>query len=157
MGIGNILVGDEGIGVRVIEAFQARFDLPPSLEVIDGGTMGLDLLSFIEGRERLLLVDAVNIDAQPGTIVTLEGEDVPKFLSIKMSVHQIGLPEMLSAARMIGILPKELCLVGIQPKTLDTGLDLSDEVSGKMDELLSAITDKLGQWGIELQERAGVC
>ncbi len=149
LGVGNILLSDEGIGVRAVEALGERYELPADVEIIDGGTMGLDLLPFIEHKERLLIVDAVNIGEPPGTIAVIEGDDIPKFLAIKMSVHQIGLPEMLSAAKIMGILPREMCLVGIQPKTMETGVLFSDEIENSFERLMKAVTDRLSAWGIK--------
>ncbi len=148
LGIGNILLGDEGVGVQAIEAIMERYDLPESVELIDGGTMGLDLLPFIENRDKVLIIDAVNIGKPAGTLVTIEGDDIPRFLNLKISVHQIGLPEMLAAANIMGIMPEEICLVGIQPKTFRTGLDLSDEIAGKLDALIDAVLGRLEEWGV---------
>lgn len=153
LGIGNILLSDEGIGVRVVEAIQERYNLPDDLEIIDGGTMGLDLLPFIEHKDRLLIVDAVNIGQPPGTITEIEGDDIPRFLAVKMSVHQIGLPDMLSAAKMMGILPREMCLVGIQPEILKTGLEMSETMTANLDLLIDAVSNRLRAWGIEMKEK----
>lgn len=153
LGIGNILLSDEGIGVRVVEAIQERYELPDDVEIIDGGTMGLDLLPFIEHKDRLLIVDAVNIGKPPGTITEIVGEDIPKFLAIKMSVHQIGLPDMLSAAKMMGILPGQMCLVGIQPEILKTGLEMSETMTENLDLLIDTVSDRLRRWGIEMKAK----
>ncbi len=149
LGIGNILLSDEGIGVRVVEAIRERYEFPGSVEIIDGGTMGLDLLPFIEGKDSVLILDAVNIEKPPGTIVKIEGDEIPKFLSMKISVHQIGLPDMLSAAKLMGIMPEEICLIGIQPKNMETGLLLSDDVGDKLDSLIEIAMNKLEEWGIK--------
>jgi len=155
LGVGNILLSDEGVGVRAIETLREKYDFPDSIDVIDGGTMGLDLLPFIEGKDRVLLIDAVNVNEPPGTIVKIEGCDIPKFLSQKMSVHQIGLPDMLCAANLTGILPNELFLVGIQPKTMDTGLSLSDDIMDRMDCLVEIVITKLREWDVPIKEKAG--
>lgn len=149
LGIGNILLSDEGIGVRVVEAINDRYELPESVEIIDGGTMGLDLLPFIEGKDKILIIDAVNIEKPPGTIVKIEGDEIPKFLGMKISVHQIGLPDMLAAAKLMGIMPEEICLIGIQPKNMETGLLLSDDVGDNLDSLVEIATNKLEEWGIK--------
>ena len=156
LGIGNILLSDEGIGVRVVEAIKDRYELPESVEIIDGGTMGLDLLPFIEGKDKVLIIDAVNIEKPPGTMVTIEGDEIPKFLSMKMSVHQIGLPDMLSAAKLMGIMPEEIYLIGIQPKNLGTGLLLSDDVGDNLDSLVQTAMNKLEEWGIMAKEKKPV-
>jgi hydrogenase maturation protease len=149
LGVGNILLKDEGIGVRAVEVLRERYTFPESVELIDGGTMGLDLLPFIEGKERILILDAVNVEKPPGTLVTIEGDDIPKFLSMKLSVHQIGLPDMLSAAKFMDIMPNDLCLIGMQPKTMETGYGLSDDIEDKIDILIERALEKLDEWGVK--------
>ena len=153
LGVGNILLSDEGIGVRAIEALTGRYTFSEEMGCIDGGTMGLDLLPFIEGKKRLLIIDAVNASRPPGTIIRIENKDIPKFLGQKLSVHQIGLPEMLSAAALMSILPEEICLIGMQPEKLETGLSLSGVASARFNDLISAVITKLAEWGIEARER----
>lgn len=148
LGVGNILQKDEGIGVRAVEILKDRFDFGDDVSIIDGGTMGLDLLPFIEGNDRILIVDAVNTGEKPGSIVRIGGDEVPRFLSTKLSVHQIGLPDMLSAAVMMGILPKEVCLIGIQPENIETGISLSGSVERRMDDIIVAVLEKLDEWGV---------
>jgi len=148
LGVGNILQKDEGIGVRAVEILQERFEIRDDIRILDGGTMGLDLLPFIEGYDNLLIIDAVKTGGEPGTIVRIEGDDVPRFLSTKLSVHQIGLPDMLSAATMMGIMPEKTCLIGIQPETIESGIELSGSVEKRMEDIINAVLEKLEQWGI---------
>lgn len=153
LGVGNILLSDEGAGVRAVESLREKYDFPESVELIDGGTMGLDLLPFIEGKDKLLIIDAVTIDKPPGTLIKIEGNDIPKFLSLKLSVHQIGLPDMLSAANLMGILPKDMCLIGIQPKSLETGTELTDELFRCLDAVVEKALDTLRAWGVSVREK----
>jgi hydrogenase maturation protease len=154
IGIGNLLLGDEGVGIHAIEALRERFekDLPEGLQFIDGGTMGLDLLPYVEGLDKLLIVDAANLNEPPGTIRVMEGDNVKRFLDTKFSVHQIGLPDMLFAAELKDILPKEVCIVGIQPKVIETGLEMSEVVTKNFGSLLNVIIKKLRDWGFNLEE-----
>ncbi len=156
LGIGNLLLSDEGVGVHAIRALREKYTFPEGLELIDGGTMGLDLLPFIEGKEKLLIVDAANFEAPPGTIRPLEGANIHRFFDKKFSVHQIGLPDMLFAAELKGMLPPTLCLVGIQPETLETGLEMSGAVRENFDSLIDAIIKKLREWGFEVKGAANV-
>lgn len=156
LGIGNLLLRDEGAGIHAIRALRDRFTPPEGLELIDGGTMGLDLLPYIEGRERLLIVDAANFGAPPGTIEVLEGDRVRRFLDSKFSVHQIGLPDMLFAAEFQGNLPPEVCIVGIQPETIETGLEMSRKIMENFEAFVQTIIKKLSDWGIELEDSANV-
>lgn len=147
-GIGNILLSDDGAGVHAVHKLQSEYVFPESVEFIDGGTKGLDLLPLFENRDKVLIVDAANFKKEPGTIGTVEGDKIPSFLSTKLSVHQIGLPDMLFAARLMDIMPPEICLVGIQPLSMETTVEMSDIVKGKFDELIDRVLDKLKEWGV---------
>jgi hydrogenase maturation protease len=147
LGVGNKLMSDEGVGVHVIERLAAGYDIPEEVQVLDGGTLGMDLLYYLEGIENLLLVDAVEAHKEPGTIIRLEGEDVPSFLSLKISPHQLGVPDMLAAARFKDLYPKRLVLWGIQPELLEIGLDLSPLIESKVDTLVTNMVEQLKAWG----------
>lgn len=147
LGVGNLLLSDEGVGIRVIERLAETYDLPESVQILDGGTLGLDLLYYLEGVENLLIVDAVEMEKTPGTLLRMEGEEVPAFLSIKMSPHQIGIPDMLFAAKLKDLYPRNVVLWGVQPAVLDTGLDLSSAVAAQLEVLLLRVVDQLVSWG----------
>jgi hydrogenase maturation protease len=147
LGVGNLLLSDEGVGIRVIERLVETYDLPESVQILDGGTLGLDLLYYLEGVENLLIVDAVEMEKTPGTLLRMEGEEVPAFLSIKMSPHQIGIPDMLFAAKLKDLYPRNVVLWGVQPAELDTGLDLSSAVAAQLEVLLLRVVDQLVSWG----------
>ena len=147
LGVGNKLMSDEGVGVHVIERLVAGHDLPEEVQVLDGGTLGMDLLYYLEGIENLLLVDAVEAHKEPGAMICLEDEDVPAFLSMKISPHQLGVPDMLAAAKLKGQYPKRLVLLGIQPELLEIGLDLSPLVESKVDILVTKVVAQLKAWG----------
>lgn len=146
LGIGNLLLGDEGAGVHAVNALRERHVFPEGVRFIDGGTMGLDLLPFIEGRDRLLIIDAVDFDAEPGTVKVIEGNDLRAFLDAKLSVHQIGLPDLLFAAALTGVTPPEFCLVGIQPDRLEIGVQMSEKVRANFETLIEAALERLGRW-----------
>jgi len=149
LGLGNILLGDEGVGVRVIERLQERYEFPEEVQVVDGGSGGLGLLYFFEGVSRLVIVDAVKAGNEPGTLIRLKGDEIPAFLSPKISPHQEGLADLLFAAKVTGILPEEIVLWGIEPAKLDIGLDLSPVVAAKVDELAEKVVEELRNWGLE--------
>ncbi len=155
IGLGNILMRDEGIGVHAVLALQERFEVPPELEIVDGGTAGLDLLPFFEGRDRVLLVDAVDFGAEPGFIGELANEAIPaRFGKNKASLHHVGLAEVLALAQLQNILPQEICLIGIQPASLDPGLELTGTVQEKFDALIARVRTKLRDWDIYLASRS---
>jgi len=152
LGIGNILLQDEGIGVRVVEALQQHYQIDPAVEVVDGGTKGYELIPFLE-VEHVLVVDAVEADAQPGTIVCLRNDAVPRFLGQRLSPHQIGLADLLSIALLRGLDPDETVLIGVQPDALDVGIDLSPTIEAQLPHLVDLVVEQLQQWGYSVTPR----
>ncbi len=153
LGLGNILLQDEGLGVRALERLTAKYRLPQEVRAIDGGVMGLDLLPYLEGVTDLLLLDAVQTGQPPGTLVCLEGEEIPAALAVKMSMHQVGLQELLALSQLQGTLPRRVVLWGMEPASLDPGLDLSPAVAAQLDNLVQAVVQELREWGVEVVER----
>jgi len=151
IGVGNLLLSDEGVGIHVAQRLIREYALPEEVLVLDGGTLGLDLLYYLEGIENLLLVDAVLMNQEPGTLKRMVDDEVPSYMSFKMSPHHIGIPDMLFAAKLKGLYPPNVVLWGIQPGVVDIGLDLSEPVSAQVDTLLDNITQELQQWGCNLQ------
>ena len=132
LGIGNLLRGDDGIGVHVVRALEARLasgglDLPP-IELVDAGTTGLALLPRIHGSRALLLVDALDLGAVPGTVLVLRGSEIPGMAAGTEAFRRAGPEDLLASARLAGVLPAAVALVGIQPLGIDAGLDLSPPV-----------------------------
>ena len=155
LGIGNVLWGDEGFGVRCAEAFHARFEPHAAVTVLDGGTQGLYLLPFVQSVDRLLVFDAIDFGLAPATLKVLEGDEVPRFMGAKkMSLHQTGFQEVLACAQLTGALPAQLVLIGVQPEELeDFGGSLRDSVKAQIPRALDCARAVLGGWGIALQER----
>jgi hydrogenase maturation protease len=147
LGVGNLLLSDEGVGLRVVERLAETYELPEEVQTLDGGTLGLGLLYYLEGVENLLIIDAVEMDKEPGTLLRLEGDEIPAFLSVKMSPHQIGIPDMLFAAQLRGLYPRNVVLWGVQPATLEVGLELSPPVAAQVNILVEKIVKELAQWG----------
>ncbi len=156
-GIGNILLSDDGIGVHVINRLLDEYDFPENVEFIDGGTKGLDLLPLFENRDKVLILDAANFKKEPGTIDTIVGDKIPAFLSMKLSVHHIGVPDLLFAAKLMEIMPAEIRLIGIQPESMETSIELSEVLKNKMDEFLSTILNQLKDWGVEVTAKKHKC
>ncbi|MFZ5452881.1 MAG: HyaD/HybD family hydrogenase maturation endopeptidase [Thermodesulfobacteriota bacterium] len=153
IGLGNILLQDEGVGVHAVRQIQERYETPPELEIVDGGTSGLDLLPYIEGRDRVLFVDAVKFGQEPGYIGILENEEIPAFFAVISSLHHLGLADILAAAQLLGTLPPEICLIGIQPYSLETDLELSPHLKVRLEALLKQVLAKLQDWGLSWRLR----
>ncbi len=154
LGIGNILMSDEGVGVHAVEALQQRFTLPDNVEVVDGGTTGMELLPDLQGARHLIVVDAVRVGAPPATVVRLEGEEVPAFFKTKLSPHQVGLCDVLAALRFSGGAPDRVVLIGVQPVSLDMAMQLSPEVAACLDRVLELVVAELAAIGSPAQARS---
>ena len=154
LGLGNILMGDEGAGVRALETLREKYEFPEVVRFLDGGTMGLDLIYYLEGTEKLIVIDAVSSGSPPGTIKMLEGPEIPSVLAGKFSVHQIGLQDLFFALDITDKRPAEACLIGIEPKIIDLGLELSPEVKKALPSLIDAVMKRLSLWGIQVVKKA---
>jgi hydrogenase maturation protease len=156
LGIGNILWGDEGFGVRALEAFHARYDMGGAAQLLDGGTQGLYLVHHVAEADDLLVFDAIDYGLEPGTLKIVRDGEVPKFTGAKkMSLHQTGFQEVLSAADLLGHYPKRLALVGCQPLDLENwGGPLTDPVRAAIDTAIEAARGILEEWGAPCVPRA---
>lgn len=148
LGIGNLLMADDGVGVRIAQGLSSRYRFPSGVKVLDGGTLGLDLLPRLEGIERLLVVDAVETGDKPGTMVRLTGEDIPLALETKVSPHQMGLKDLLTVAALQGNVPSEMVLWGVQPASIELDMVLSPDVAEKMPLLEEKVLEELRVWNI---------
>ncbi|GBG02743.1 hydrogenase 2 maturation endopeptidase [Azospira sp. I13] len=155
LGVGNILLTDEGIGVRVIEALQSRYRLPDHVLVLDGGTAGMELLEPLEGLDALIIADAVRVGQPPGSVVLLQGDEVPAFFRTKISPHQIGLSDLLAALELTEQAPKHVSLIGLQPVSLDTGMALTAEAEARVPEMLALVVAELAKAGVMAEPVAG--
>ena len=156
LGLGNILLGDEGVGVRVVERLLEQYDFPEGVRVMDGGTLGLDLLPYVEGASRLLVIDAVQARHPPGTLVRIEGDEIPIFLDAsKVSPHQEGLQDLLAVAVLKGYLPDEVIFWGAQIESLGVGLELNEPVAAQVDALGGKVLEELARWGVDARKKAG--
>lgn len=155
LGIGNVLWADEGFGIRTIETLHARYCFPDSVRVMDGGTQGIFLLPWVTNARRLLIFDAVDFGLEPATIKIIRGDDVPRFMGAKkVSMHQTGFQEVLSAADFAGQLPEELVLIGVQPELLDDyGGSLRPSVKARIDPAIELGLEILNDWNVTARLR----
>jgi len=148
LGVGNLLLSDEGIGIHAVRKLLEIESLPEDLEIVDGGTAGLNLLYYLEGVDRLVIIDAVETGGPPGTIVRLAGDKIPAYMALKISPHEITLPDFLAAAKLRDLYPKEVIVWGMQPRSLDVGVDLSPDLAAMLDTLVDHV---LGEFAISKQ------
>lgn len=154
LGVGNILLSDEAIGVRVVEALAQRYHLPEKVEVLDGGTAGMELMEAMANREQLIIVDAVVTRKDvPGSVICLHDNAVPTLFCNKISPHQLGLSDVLSALRFTGEYPKKLTLIGVIPASLEPHIGLTPVVSQSLESALDAVLSELSASGVALTPR----
>jgi len=154
IGLGNILLMDEGVGVHAVEALKSSLDFPDHISLLDGGTMGLDLLPYFEGMEKILFIDALDLHQEPGTIAVLEDDEIPAILRPALSFHQVGLADLLFASKFMGIRPAKIALIGIQPEKIETGLALSETLERNFEKLLHTILEKLREWNVAFRKKS---
>ena len=149
LGVGNILLTDEGIGVRVVEAFEQRYLLPEGVDVLDGGTAGMELMEAMANRTHLIIVDAVvSRKSEPGALLILRDDEVPTLFNNKISPHQLGLSDVLSALRFTDEFPGRITLVGIIPQSLEPHIGLTPVVQASLEPALEAVLTALRASGI---------
>jgi len=154
MGVGNILLRDEGFGVKLLYLMKAKYDFPENVILIDGGTAGIFLSPEIDHLDKLLIVDVVKAEGKPGDIKTYEKEDFfIDRLPLKLSPHQLGLQEVLLLNEIKGTCPEEIKLIGIVPKSIETGTSLTPELEEKIPEVEKLVLETLKGWGIEPKEK----
>jgi len=146
IGIGNVLMRDDGLGVHVIERLKVLYHMPPNVRFVDGGTLGLSLLPLLDGITHLLLIDAVRGMGAPGDIVRLRDDEIPAYLATKVSVHEVGLQELLATAGFAGCLPDEIVLWGVEARDVELGDGLSSVVRDALDELVERVAGELKMW-----------
>lgn len=156
LGIGNILWADEGFGVRAVEAFHQAYRVPDNVTILDGGTQGLYLVHYVTEADYLIVFDAIDYGLVPGTLKLVRDEEVPKFTGAKkMSLHQTGFQEVLSAADLMGGYPERLALIGCQPVDLeDWGGPVTEPVRAVIPQALGVALDVLREWGVRAEARA---
>ena len=153
LGIGNLVMSDDGVGVRVVQQLQREYCFTENVGIMDGGTLGLDLLPKLEGIEHLIVVDAVETGQEPGTCVRLGGEELPIALETKVSAHQMGLKDLLSVARLLGHSPGEMVLIGVQPGSIEMDTELTPKVDAVLQVLVDKVLDELKKTGVVCTRR----
>ncbi len=148
LGLGNILYGDEGVGVEALSPLIARLGEQENVEIVDGGTLGLHLLPIVEDSSYLLVLDAINAGEAPGTLIELRGEEIPLYEGIKLSEHQVTFQEVLGLATLRGNVPPHLYLIGVQPQQLAIGIGLTPVVAAAVPLMVERALAVLRQWGL---------
>lgn len=154
LALGNPIRSDDGMGLAALQHLEEDPRVPGSVKLVEGGTKGLELVSYVSGASRLLVLDAVDVGAQAGTVVCLQGEEL-RSLPGNGNVHELALADILNALRMLGEAPQETVLLGVQPGTTVLGTSLSGCVQSALPVLVEAAIAQLSRW--ESRDSCGQC
>ncbi len=150
LGVGNILLTDEGLGVHVVNEMRKEYTFSPEIGIIDGGTMGMELLSYMRGMKKLLLVDAVNGGEEPGTVYEFPHRDMETYFTDHISVHEVGMQDILRIRALQDNPLEDAMVIGVEPESLDIGLAVSDTVKNVLPDVKQRVIGVLKTWGVEV-------
>jgi hydrogenase maturation protease len=156
LGLGNVLLADDGLGAAALARLERQYNLGDNVLVLDGGTLGMALLDRVAEAEDLIIVDAVRTDAPAGTLVRLDGADVGEAVRDRLSPHQVGVADLLDAARLIDRYPSKVTLLGLVPESLDLAVARSEPVNGGLDDLVEAIIREARSLGYEIVPKSAI-
>ncbi|HEX4006546.1 MAG TPA: HyaD/HybD family hydrogenase maturation endopeptidase [Acidobacteriaceae bacterium] len=151
VGLGNLMRTDDAVGMLAIERLKIGLPLPEGVALIEGGTLGLDLLHPLAGVTHLLALDAIDAGAEPGTLVRFAGEEIAD-LPVSKSVHLLGFSDLIGAMRLTGDAPGEIVVLGLQPHTIAWGTRLTPLVEAALPKLLDATVEQVMRWAREAAE-----
>ena len=150
LGIGNIILSDEGFGVRVAEYLQEKYNFPDNVALIDGGTLGIELTQFITGTKKLLIIDSINGGKPPGTLFHLEGDEIRAHFNEKLSAHEVGIQDVLTMLELTGKNISEVVVIGAQPFTLEAGVELSPQMKLLLPQIADKAIEILKRWKVSI-------
>jgi hydrogenase maturation protease len=149
LGLGNLLLQDEGVGIHALRTLQENYQFTPQIELVDGGTSGLDLLTFFRPEAKMIMLDAMLFEQSAGSIGRVENEDILARLNTKTSVHHLGLSDLLAIAQLTDVTPGEIVLFGVQPESMDLKVEPTKTVKDAIPKLLEYVIEQLGEWGVK--------
>jgi len=153
LGLGNILCSDDGVGVAAVSELAREYDAPGDVRILDGGTLGLALLPYLQEAASAILVDAIRADGSPGALVRVEGSEVGPAVRERLSVHQVGVADLLDGARWLDLYPESVVLLGLVPESLELGVTLSPSVESQIPGLIARIIEEARSLGWPLTRK----
>lgn len=153
LGVGNILLTDEGLGVHVVEDLKANYTFTPQISLIDGGTMGMELLTYMRGMKKILLIDAVNGGEAPGTIYEFPHRELEQYFTDHISVHEVGMQDILRIRAIQENPLEDAIVIGVEPESLDVGFEPSVPVQKALPEVKERVLRVLRKWGVQIEPK----
>lgn len=153
LGIGNTILSDEGFGVRVVEYLQQNYKFPENVQLIDGGTLGVELHHFIIGTQKLLIIDSIDGGAVAGSTFHLRDDEILKHFTQKISAHEIGIQDILTMLEITGKKIPCVELLGAQPYSLDAGINLTEPMLKLLPTFAGKALEVLKSWGVKISRR----
>ena len=147
LGLGNAVCQDDGAGIAAVHRLTREYDLPEGVLALDGGTLGLSLLPLVDSAAQVILIDAIQANAPPGTLVRIEGDEVPPAVYERLSPHQIGVADLLAGATLLDRYPDRVVLLGVVPESIDLGLGRTKAVDASIPELVAQVVEELRALG----------
>lgn len=153
LGVGNVILRDEGFGVRVAEYLDAHYEFPENVQIVDGGTLGIELTQYVTGTDKLLVIDSINGGAEPGTLFRFHNDAVMDHFQEKVSAHEVGIQDVLALLTVTGHKIPEVIVIGAQPYDLEAGVELSEGMQNLLPQVVAQALKDLKAWGIEPKEK----
>ena len=150
LGIGNIILSDEGFGVRIVEYLEKNFVFPDNVALIDGGTLGVELTHFITGTRRLLIIDSINGGVAAGATFHLRGDEIKAHFAQKISAHEVGIQDVLTMLELSNKKIPHVELIGAQPFSLEAGVELTPQMAKLVPLFADKAVNILQSWGLEI-------
>ena len=153
LGVGNVILTDEGFGVRAAEYLDHHYTFPDNVQIVDGGTLGIELTQYVTGTNKLLVIDSINGGAEPGTVFRFHNDAIMEHFQDKLSAHEVGIQDVLALLTVTGHKIPEVIVIGAQPFDLEAGVGLSDGMQALLPQIVEQILKDLRGWGIEAQRK----
>lgn len=148
LGVGNIILTDEGFGVRAVEFLAANYEFPDNVRLVDGGTLGAELTQYITGTKKLLVIDSINGGKTPGTKFRFEDDAIAEHFQEKLSVHEVGIQDVLALLTLTGKKIPKIVVLGAQPYDVSAGVGLTDGMMRLLPEIVGEALAELAAWGV---------
>ena len=154
LGLGNVLMGDDGFGPAVVRGFDAAYDVGPDVDIVDLGTPGLDLIPWLYDADAVVIIDTVKADAAPGTLRIYDKAAILKHApAVRVGPHDPGVKDALHATEFAGHGPRDVTLVGVVPLTLAMGTELSKPMRDAVPVAIEAVAATLAGYGVIVTKR----